>query len=50
LGALSPEWASLLQQALDDRPDQWAKVREPAGPEVVKRTQAFVDYAVERTS
>ena len=50
LGALSPEWATLVQEALDDRPDPWTKVRERAGPNVVKRTLAFVDYAVERTS
>ncbi len=50
LGALSPEWASLVQHALDDRPDPWVKVREPADPVVVSRTLAFVDYAVERTT
>jgi hypothetical protein len=50
LGALSPEWASLVQQALDDRPDPWSKVREPTDPAVVKRTLAFVDYAVERAT
>jgi predicted nucleotidyltransferase len=50
LGALSPEWASLVQEALDDRPDPWSKVREPVGPDVVRRTLAFVDYAMERTS
>jgi predicted nucleotidyltransferase len=25
LGALSPEWASLVQEALDDRPDPWTR-------------------------
>jgi hypothetical protein len=50
LGALSPEWASLVQEALDDRPDPWTKVREPADPAVIRQTVAFVDYAVERTS
>ena len=50
LGALSPEWASLVQEALDDRPDPWTKVREPADPAVIRRTVAFVDYAMERTS
>lgn len=50
LGALSPEWASLIQEAMDDRPDPWSKVREPTGPDVVKRTQAFVDYALERVT
>lgn len=50
LGALSPEWASLVQEALDDRPDPWTKVHEPADPAVIRRTVAFVDYAMERTS
>ena len=50
LGALAPKWASLVQDALDDRPDPWTKVREPTDPAVVKRTVAFVDYALERTS
>ena len=50
LGALSPEWAILIQTALDDRPDPWTKVGEPAEPAVVERTMAFVDYALDRTS
>ena len=50
LRALSPEWTSLVRRALDDRPDPWSKVREPADPAEVKRAMAFVDYAVERTS
>jgi hypothetical protein len=50
LDALNPEWASLVQQALDDRPDPWSKVREPAEPAVVERTLAFAEYAVERTA
>jgi hypothetical protein len=50
LGALSPEWTGLVQHALDDRPDPWTKVREPADPAAVKRTSAFVDYALEGTS
>jgi hypothetical protein len=50
LGDLSPEWTSLVRRALDDRPDPWTKVREPADADVVMRTLAFVDYALERTS
>ncbi len=50
LAALSPEWASLVQRALDDRPDPWSKVREPADSDLVKRTLAFVDYALERAT
>ena len=46
LGALDPEWASLIQQALDDRPDPWIRVYQPADPEAVDRTRAFIDYAL----
>ena len=46
LEALDPEWADLIQQALDDRPDPWRRVYEPADPEVAERTLAFVDYAL----
>ena len=46
LGALDPGWASLIQRALDDRPEPWLRVHEPADPEVIDRTLAFVDYAL----
>ena len=46
LGALDPEWASLIRQALADRPDPWAKVLEPATPDAIRRTMAFIDYAL----
>lgn len=46
LGALGSEWASLIQRALDDRPDPWSRVYEPADPEAIDRTLAFVDYAM----
>lgn len=45
LQALDPEWASLIQQALDDRPDPWKRVRQPADPKLVARTLEFADYA-----
>ncbi|MEP6910839.1 MAG: aminoglycoside adenylyltransferase domain-containing protein [Actinomycetota bacterium] len=45
LDALDAEWASLIQQALDDRPDPWLRVHQPADPDVVARTLAFADYA-----
>ena len=45
LRELDPEWTSLIQWALDDRPDPWTKVREEADPELVRRTLAFVGYA-----
>lgn len=44
-GALDGEWASLIQQALDDRPDPWARVHQPADPDVAARTLEFADYA-----
>lgn len=46
LDALDPEWADLIQQALDDRPDPWLRVYQPADPETAERTLAFVDYAL----
>lgn len=46
IGALDPEWSSLIQRALDDRPDPWGRVHQPAEPEAIERTLAFVDYAM----
>ncbi len=43
--ALDPEWAPLIRWALEDRPDPWTKVREPADPALLRRTRQFVDYA-----
>jgi hypothetical protein len=31
--------------ALDDRPDPWTKVHEPADPALLSRTRQFSDYA-----
>ena len=50
LRALNPEWADLIQRALNDRPDPWLRVYQPAEPETVERTLAFVDYAVSTSS
>jgi hypothetical protein len=47
LGALDTEWASLIERALDDRPDPWLRVHQPAEPEIVERTLAFVEYAMD---
>jgi hypothetical protein len=44
LQALDPEWAPLIRWALDDRPDPWTKVHEPADPALLDRTRQFVDY------
>lgn len=45
LDALDPEWAPLIRWALDDRPDPWSKVAEPADPALLARTREFIDYA-----
>ena len=45
LQALDPEWASLIRWALDDRPDPWSKVHEPADPALLRRTWQFIVYA-----
>ena len=47
LEALDSEWADLIQQALDDRPDPWARVSQPADPQDAERTLAFVEYSLE---
>jgi len=50
LHALDAEWASLIQQAVDDRPDPWLRVHQPADPDLVARTLAFADYAASSKS
>jgi hypothetical protein len=45
LGALDPEWVPLIQQALDDRPDPWGRVHQPADPKLEARTLEFANYA-----
>jgi hypothetical protein len=50
LRELDPEWASLIRWALDDRPDPWAKVREPADPELVRRTLKLSEFAAEHAA
>lgn len=48
LDALDPEWRSLIQSAIDDRPDPWVRVHQAAEPAVVERTLAFARHAVTR--
>jgi hypothetical protein len=51
LKALDSRWTSLIQRALDDRPDPVLRFYQSAGAEAVERTLAFVDYAfVEATA
>jgi hypothetical protein len=45
LDTLDPEWSPLICWALDDRPDPWTKVHEPADPALLRRTVEFADYA-----
>jgi Domain of unknown function (DUF4111)/Nucleotidyltransferase domain len=48
LQALDSEWASLIRRALDGRPDQWGQVHQQADERAVRRTLAFLDYALAR--
>ena len=45
LDSLDADWASLVRRALDDRPDPWLRVHQPADPEVAARTREFAKYA-----
>lgn len=45
LRALDAEWAPLIRWALEDRPDPWTKVHEPADPALLRRTLEFANYA-----
>jgi hypothetical protein len=45
LHAVDPAWAPLIRWALEERPDPWTKVREPADSALVRRTRQFIDYA-----
>jgi len=48
-GELPNEWRDLVQRALDDRPDPWRRVHEPADEAIVAETLAFADWVVSRT-
>ena len=39
---LDPRWRSLIQAALDDRPDPWLRVHQDASPESVAETLSFI--------
>jgi hypothetical protein len=45
LEELDPSWRSLIGWALDDRPDPWTKVDEPADSARIRRTHEFMGYA-----
>jgi hypothetical protein len=44
LGTLDGEWSSLIRAALEDRPDPWSKVSQPADPKRVQQTLALLAY------
>jgi predicted nucleotidyltransferase len=50
LTALDEEWAPLVRRALDDRPDPWLRVHQPADVGLAARTLAFADYALGRAN
>jgi GrpB-like predicted nucleotidyltransferase (UPF0157 family) len=43
---LHPRWSGLIRRAWDERPDPWRKVWQPADPQEVQITLAFVRYAI----
>lgn len=43
--ALDSQYRDLIQQALDDRPDPWVRVHQPARPSSAERTLQFARYA-----
>ena len=49
LKTLDSRWTSLIERALDDRPDPVLRVHQLADAEVIDDTAAFVDYAVALT-
>jgi hypothetical protein len=46
---LDPEWRDLIQQALDDRPDPWLRVKQDSTSALVERTRAFADAVAQST-
>jgi predicted nucleotidyltransferase len=48
--ALGQEWTELIQHALDDRPDPWLRVHQPAETDLAERTLAFIDYALQEAA
>ena len=46
LQTLDEEWKPLIRRALEDRPDPWLRVHQPAEPALAARTLAFAAYAL----
>jgi hypothetical protein len=50
LRTLDPQWTTLIHCALDDRPDPWEHVFQPADQDAIDRTLAFADYCLSRAA
>jgi hypothetical protein len=50
LDRLDREWHQLVRRALDDRPNPWDRVHQPAAPDTTQRTLRFGDYAATTTT
>jgi hypothetical protein len=50
LRTLDPQWTTLIHCALDDRPDPWERVFQPADQDAIDRTLAFADYCLSRAA
>jgi predicted nucleotidyltransferase len=48
LESLPAQWSGLITEALDDRPDPWTKVHQPATANALERTLTFAAYALSR--
>jgi hypothetical protein len=48
LETLDPRWRPLIRGAVDDRPDPWRRVHEPADAAAVAETRAFAGEALRR--
>lgn len=46
LGVVGPRWVPLVRRALDDRPDPWGRVPQPADADVIDETLAFAGWAL----
>jgi hypothetical protein len=50
LTTLDSEWTELIQRALNERPDPWKRVHQPADADLSERTLAFGDYALKEAA
>lgn len=45
---LNQDWADLIRRALEERPDPWAKVHQPADQADLEQTARFIEFALGR--